>query len=325
MPRGLSFIFSRSRRPADYGCMDFRIAGRVVCARRRDTENRRMPMTERRLLCLNPKGFHEIAYTEWGARDRPALVCVHGMTRNGRDFDPLAAALEDRWHIACPDVVGRGRSDWLPDYGNYGYPQYMADMTALIARLDVDGVDWLGTSMGGLIGMMLAALPNSPIRRLVINDIGPFIPKAFLSRLRDYVGKDPRFPDRNALEAYLRQVHAPFGPLDGGQWRHLAEHGARKLEDGGYGLAYDPAIGSAAFSGDEPEDVEMWDIWDRVACPVLVLRGAQSDLLMPETVKKMMQRGPGCDVEEIEGCGHAPALMDESHIAFVRKWLDRNF
>lgn len=283
-----------------------------------------MPMTERSLLCLNPKGFHTIAYTDWGVPGRPALVCVHGMTRNGRDFDALAAALEDHRRVVCPDVAGRGKSDWLPDYRTYGYPQYMADMTALIARLDVDAVDWVGTSMGGLVGMMLAAQPNTPIRRLVINDIGPFIPKVFLLRLRDYVGKDPRFPDRNALEAYLRQVHAPFGPLDGGQWRHLAEHGARPLAEGGFGLAYDPAIATAAFTGDEPEDVEMWDIWDRVACPVLVLRGARSDLLLPETVERMGRRGPGCDVEEIEGCGHAPALMDQSQISIVGKWLDRN-
>ncbi len=282
-----------------------------------------MKMTERSFLGLDSRGFHAIAYTEWGARKSRVLVCVHGMTRNGRDFDVLAAALEDRWRVVCPDVAGRGKSDWLADFRDYGYPQYLADMTALIARLDVDGVDWVGTSMGGLIGMMMAAQPNSPIRRLVINDIGPFIPKAFLARLREYVGTDPHFPDRNAVEAYLRQVHAPFGPLDGGQWRHLAEHSARPLEGGGYGLAYDPAIARAAFTEDEPEDVAMWEIWERVACPVLVLRGAKSDLLLPETVQRMAQSGPGCDVEEIARCGHAPALMDPAQIAVVRHWLAR--
>ena len=282
-----------------------------------------MKMTQRSLACLNPQGFHTVAYTEWGAPDRPALVCVHGMTRNGRDFDMLAAALADSRRIVCPDVAGRGRSGWLPDYRDYRYPQYLADMTALIARLDVESVDWIGTSMGGLIGMMLAAQPNTPVRRLVINDIGPFIPKAFLARLRGYVGKDPHFPDHNALEAYLRQVHASFGPLDGSQWRHLAEHSARPLRDGGYGLAYDPAIATAAFTADEPEDVEMWEIWDRVACPVLVLRGAKSDLLLPETVQRMAQSGPGCDAEEIAACGHAPALMDAAQISLIRNWLDR--
>lgn len=282
-----------------------------------------MPMTQRSLSGLNSRGFHTIAYTEWGAPDRPVLVCVHGMTRNGRDFDSLAAMLENSWRVVCPDIAGRGRSDWLPSLADYVYPQYLADMTALVARLDVDSVDWVGTSMGGLIGMALAAQANTPIRRLVLNDIGPFIPKAFLTRLRDYVGKDPRFADVDALEAYLRQVHAPFGPLTDGQWRHLAEHGARKMPDGGFALAYDPAIARAAFTGDEPEDIEMWDIWDRIACPVLVLRGAASDLLLPETVASMRQRGPGCEAAEIAGCGHAPALMDEVQISLIRTWLER--
>lgn len=282
-----------------------------------------MAMTQRSLSCLSPEGFHRIAWTEWGRADSPVLVCAHGMTRNGRDFDVLAAALEDRWRIACPDVVGRGKSDWLVDFSGYGFPQYLSDMAALLARLDVDEVDWVGTSMGGLIGMMLAAQPNTPIRRLVINDIGPFIPKEFFARLRQYVGTDPRFSDRNAVEAYLRQVHAPFGDLEGEQWRHLAEHGARPLDAGGFGLAYDPAIARAAFATEEPEDADMWAIWDRVQCPVLVLRGEDSDLLLPETVDAMKQRGPGCESVEIGGCGHAPALMADDQISTVRKWLDR--
>lgn len=281
-----------------------------------------MSMAQHRLPCLGPNGFHSVAYTEWGPpAGRPALVCAHGMTRNGRDFDLLAAAMEDRYRVACPDVVGRGRSDWLADHAGYGYPQYASDMAALIARLDVAAVDWVGTSMGGLIGMILAARTDTPIRRLVINDIGPFIPKAFLSRLRRYVGTDPRFPDLAALEAYLREVHAPFGDLEDGQWRHLAAHGNRALEEGGYGLAYDPAIARAAFTGDEPEDVMLWEIWDRVQCPVLLLRGAESDLLLPETVAEMKTRGPRMDVVEIPGCGHAPALMAADQIAIVRDWL----
>ncbi len=279
-----------------------------------------MSMRERVLSCLSPAGFHRLSYTEWGDAGRPVLVCVHGMTRNGRDFDTLAGAMADRYRVACPDVVGRGRSDWLADHRYYGYPQYMADMTTLLARLDVDSVDWVGTSMGGLIGMMLAAQPNSPIRRLVINDIGPFIPGAFLARLRDYVGTDPRFDDLAMLESYLRQVHAPFGPLDDDEWRHLATHSARN-RDGGLGLAYDPAIAQAAFTGEEPEDVELWEVWERVRCPVLVLRGAESDLLLAGTVERMRASGPGCAAVEIEGCGHAPSLMPADQIAVVRDWL----
>lgn len=282
-----------------------------------------MSMIQRSLSCLGPQGFHRIAYTEWGSGEA-VLVCVHGMTRNGRDFDVLAAAIGDRYRVACPDVVGRGRSDWLHDPSGYGYHQYVPDMAALVARLDVEKVDWVGTSMGGLIGMMVAAQPNSPIRRLVINDIGPLIPKSFLARLRQYVGTDPRFADVGALEQYLRTVHAPFGALSDEEWRHLATHSARPQEGGGFGLAYDPAIGKAAFTSDEPEDVEMWEIWDRVACPVLVIRGADSDLLLPETVAQMKSRGPGCEVVEIAGCGHAPALMAKDQIAVVRDWLARH-
>lgn len=283
-----------------------------------------MPMTQKFLSCLGPNGFHRVAYAEWGgAAGRPTLVCVHGMTRNARDFDWLAAAMEDRYRVASMDVVGRGKSDWLADYAGYGYAQYLSDAAALIARLDVEAVDWVGTSMGGLMGMMLAARPGGPIRRLVINDIGPFIPKAFLGRIRNYVGADPRFADIGELEAYIRKIHGSFGPMSDEQWRHLAAHSARPLEGGGHGLAYDPAIAKAAFSPDGPSDVELWDIWEQVKCPVLVLRGAGSDLLLPETIERMKASGPGCEAVDIPGCGHAPSLMPAGQIAIVRDWLAR--
>ena len=281
-----------------------------------------MPMTQKYLPCIDPQGFHKIAYTEWGgAAVRPTLVCAHGMTRNSRDFDFLAAAMEDRYRVVSMDVVGRGESDWLVDYSGYGYAQYLADAAALIARLDVEEVDWVGTSMGGLMGMMLAARPGSPIRRLVINDIGPFIPKAFLGRIRRYVGADPHFADTDELETHIRWIHASFGPLRDGEWRHLAAHSARPLKGGGIGLAYDPAIAKAAFGPEEPSDMEMWDIWEQIKCPVLVLRGAESDLLLPETVARMKASGPGCEAADIPGCGHAPSLMPADQIAIVRDWL----
>lgn len=283
-----------------------------------------MPMMQKYIPCLGPQGFHKVAYTEWGAAEgRPTLVCVHGMTRNSRDFDYLAAAMEDRYRVVSMDAVGRGKSDWLADHAGYGFARYLPDAAALLARLDVEEVDWVGTSMGGLIGMMLAARPNSPIRRLVLNDIGPFIPKAFLGRIRSYVGADPHFADIGELEAHIRKIHASFGPLSDEEWRHLAAHNARPLEGGGLGLAYDPAIAKAAFSPDGPEDVEMWDIWEQVQCPVLVLRGAESDLLLPETVERMKASGPGCEAVDIPGCGHAPSLMPADQIAIVRDWLAR--
>lgn len=279
-------------------------------------------MIDRSFLGLSPAGFHRIAYAEWGRGDaHRSIVCVHGLTRNGRDFDTLAEALSGDARVVCPDVVGRGRSDWLPDAALYGYPQYCADMTALIARLDVDAVDWVGTSMGGLIGMMLAAQPSSPIRRLVINDVGPFIPKAALERIAGYAGGDPDFPDLRALEVYLRLVLAPFGALTDEQWAHLARHGGRRKPNGALGLAYDPGI-AAPFRSGPIGDVDLWPVWDRIRCPVLVLRGAGSDLLLPETAREMAARGPRARVIEVPGCGHAPSLMTEPQIAVVREFLD---
>ena len=178
--------------------------------------------------CLSAAGFHRMAYVEFLPAKRssaPPVICAHGLTRNGRDFDRLAAALSQTRRVVSPDVVGRGQSDWLSDAAGYGYPQYCADMTVLLARLGAEQVDWVGTSMGGLIGMMLAAQPNSPIRRLVMNDVGSFVPAAALQRLGNYVGKDPHFADMAALEAYLRQTHAGFGAIDDAGWHHLAEHG----------------------------------------------------------------------------------------------------
>lgn len=277
-------------------------------------------MKSESVLGLGPHGFHRIAYTEWGEPSAPrTLFCVHGLTRNGRDFDRLAAALAERWHVICPDVAGRGRSDWLP-VAAYNNAQYLADMNALIARVGAKEIDWLGTSMGGLLGMQLAAQANTPIRRLVMNDIGPYIPKAALERIADYVGQDPRFATLEELEAYLRRVHAPFGPMSDQDWRHLALQGYRRREGGGFGLAYDPAIGQA-FRANGLKDVDLWPVWDAVRCPVLVLHGAESDLLLSDTTAEMGRRGPRANVVDIPGVGHAPALVAETMIALVRDWL----
>ena len=280
-----------------------------------------MAMASRRFRGLGPHGFHSVAYTEWGApQAERTVVCVHGLSRNGRDFDSLAAALSGERRVVCPDIVGRGHSDWLEVKADYGYPQYCADMAALIARLGVEELDWVGTSMGGLIGMMLAAQPGTPIRRLVMNDIGPFVPRAALQRIGGYVGKDPRFETIDALEAYLREIYAGFGVLADHQWRHLAEISARPVA-GGYGLAYDPAIGLPFADAEAIEDVDLWALWDAVACPVLLLRGAESDILLAETADEMTSRGPEAQLHTVGRVGHAPALMDGTQIDAVRDWL----
>lgn len=281
-----------------------------------------MTMVEKSYLSLGTYGFHRIVYSEWGRGER-AVVCVHGLTRNGRDFDDLSRALQADFRLVCPDLPGRGRSNWLPVATEYRPPVYLNDMAALIARLDVEEVDWIGTSLGGLLGMMLAAQPNSPIRKLVINDIGAFIAKAALQRIAGYVGTDPVFPDLPALEAYLRVVHAPFGPLTEAQWGHIARHSARHdPQNGGLRLHYDPGL-AAPFKEGFGEDVDMWPVWERIGCPVLILRGAESDILLAGTAKEMLTRGPVAELVEFPNVGHAPMLMDERQIAVVREWLLR--
>jgi pimeloyl-ACP methyl ester carboxylesterase len=278
-------------------------------------------------------------YVEWGdpAAER-IVICVHGLTRNGRDFDALAQALAPDFRVICPDVAGRGRSDWLPAREDYGYPQYCADMTSLIARVTTAPagggmlerllrpgrgaprrVHWVGTSMGGIIGMLLASRPGNPISKLVVNDVGAIVPRAALERIAQYVGRDPRFKTFGEVEALLRLVLAPFGALTDAQWRHIAETAAKQHEDGSWGLRHDPAIGFA-FRGPFG-DVDLWQYWDAVACPTLLLRGAQSDLLLKDTADAMTRRGPRPRLVEFEGVGHAPPLMAEDQIRVVRQFL----
>lgn len=278
-------------------------------------------MIERSLSAIGPHGFHRLAYLEWpGPRNAPVLLCIHGLTRNAHDFDVLAAALSSHYRVICPDMPGRGKSDWLPFGADYAYPLYLSDVASLIARLDVETVDWVGTSMGGIIGMLMASLPGAPIRRMVINDVGPLIPKDALQRIADYVGLDPSFADLAALEAALRFIHAPFGKLTDQQWREMAIHSARPKDNGQLGLGYDPKI-AESFKQEPIEDVDLWAEWDKITCPALVLRGAQSDILRASDATQMTQRGPHARLVEFPDIGHAPALIAEDQIAIIREFL----
>jgi len=280
-------------------------------------------MRQRTVQCLNPAGLHDVAYTEWGEPGNPrVLVCVHGLTRCGRDFDALAQAMSDRYRVICPDVVGRGRSDWLPDKLGYAIPQYCADMVTLLARADADSVHWLGTSMGGIIGMALASMERTPIERLVLNDVGPVVTAVSIARIGEFLGMAPKFATIEQAEAYVRFVSAPFGELTDEQWRHLTVHTLRPLAEGGFEMAYDPGM-AAPYQRDlgDGKDVELWSAYDAIRCPTLVLRGAQSDLLTADTARKMAERGPKARVVEIAGVGHAPMLMDPAQIAVVRGFL----
>jgi pimeloyl-ACP methyl ester carboxylesterase len=279
-------------------------------------------MRERSVQCASPHGLHRMHYTEWGAADNPkVLMCVHGLTRNCRDFDFLAQALEGEYRVVCPDVVGRGGSEWLKVSDDYGFPLYVADMVTLIARLNVESLDWVGTSMGGIIGSFLAVLPGNPIRRLILNDVGPVVTGVSLQRIGQYVGNAPPFPDVLAAEQYIRAVSATFGPLTDAQWRHLTVTSLRQDSDGLYRMSYDPEIAAPFRKITNFVDTDLWGVYEQIKCPVLLLRGAESDLLTRETAQQMAVRGPKAKLIEIPGVGHAPMLMDDSQIAMVRDFL----
>ena len=278
-------------------------------------------MRQRFLSALGPSGFHNIAYREWpGPVAAPTLICVHGLTRNGRDFDVVARALSAHYRVVCPDMAGRGLSDNLPDSAQYNYGLYLADLAALIARLDVERLDWLGTSMGGVLGMMMAATPGAPIRRLVINDIGAVVAKAGLERIAGYVGLDPKFDTLDALADAMAANFVGSDKLTRAAILGLAEGAARRLPDGRYGLAYDPHIGDA-FKAATPQAVDLWGVWERIACPTLVLRGGVSDILPAEVAAAMTRRGPKAKLVEFAGVGHAPWLASPDQIAAVGDFL----
>jgi pimeloyl-ACP methyl ester carboxylesterase len=276
----------------------------------------------RSVQCVSPRGLHRIAYLEWGdPRNRDVLVCVHGLTRAARDFDALARALCGRFRVVCPDMAGRGDSDRLADPMLYAMPQYVSDMVTLIARLDVEALSWVGTSMGGLIGMALAAQPGSPVKRLLLNDAGPVVSKVALERIAGYLGRAPAFASLEEAEVYVRAVAAPFGRHSDAEWRFLTEIWLRKGDDGLYRAHYDPRI-AEPFRASMPEkDMELWPLYDAIRCPTLVIRGAESDLLSKKTTQEMARRGPKPRVVEVPEVGHAPTLLHSDQISIVREFL----
>jgi len=291
-------------------------------------------------LGLSEEGFHRVHYLEWGNKaEKPALICVHGMTRNAHDFDALAASFSQQGrHVFCPDLVGRGDSDWLQNPLHYTYEQYLADMNTLIARTDDKHIDWIGTSLGGLIGMILASLPQSPIQRLVLNDIGPQISTKALARLTTYAGHDPEFASIADAKRYFRSIYSDFGKLSDAQWQHLTENSIRETASGKFIAKLDQRI---KFSMNKSKiawqamlhpqkawegtlfDVDLWHIWRKVRCPVLVIHGVHSDILVPDTIQKMQQIHPDVTVINIEDAGHAPHLLDESLQNKIYQWLEK--
>ena len=279
-----------------------------------------MTVSQQSFLNLGPDGFHRIAYRAWGdpGNDR-ILICVHGLSRNARDFDPLAAALQSDYRILALDMPGRGGSDWLADKQAYGLPLYAQVSAAAIARSGAAQVDWVGTSMGGIIGMHLAQQTNTPIARLVINDIGPHVPAEGRRGNQASFGDDPRFATFAEAEAYIRAARAAFGPLSEQSWRRLTEASLRPLDGGGFALDYDPGL--AVVAKREPvRSVEMWPVWDRIRCPTLTIWGTESKLLLKRDVEQMKVRGPKSRVVEVPGVGHAPPIEGDL-IDAIREFL----
>jgi pimeloyl-ACP methyl ester carboxylesterase len=279
------------------------------------------------VTALGPHGFTRVGYTEWGPPDSDrVVVCLHGLTRNSRDFDFLAKRLAAAgMRVACPDLPGRGRSEWVPNAADYTTPLYLAAMAAVVARLNVEAVDWVGTSLGGHVGMELAAQAGAPVRRLVLNDFGARVSGASLQRIGGYLRVKRRFASVDELEAHLRSIHESFGQLTDPQWKHLATHSAVKTDEGNFRQHFDPAI-ARAFSWPMMVDVALWHVWDQVSCPTLILRGEDSDLLHASTVREMQKRGAAgtkgkVRTIEVRGCGHAPALMADYQIALIEEFL----
>lgn len=290
------------------------------------------------VICPHPDGQHRMAWWSWGdASADHVVVCVHGLTRQGRDFDRLAQALVQRAagpiHIVCPDVAGRGRSAWLPLGGLYQIPQYVADMLALLAQLQhrspLRSLDWVGTSMGGLVGMVLAGQSGLPLpaalRRLVLNDVGPAITWASVERMQQFVGRYGRFANLAEAAADLRRVSGGFGPVPEEVWMDLCVHMVRQLPDGALTLHYDPAIAEPIRSL-TPEaalaaEALVWGLYDQIRAKVLLVRGQESDLLTEATALAMTQRGPKAQLLQWPGVGHAPTLTDPAHIAALADFL----
>ena len=280
---------------------------------------------------LGPFGFVRLHYTEWGPRESErTVICLHGLTRNGRDFDFLARHLASRgMRVVAPDLPGRGRSERLPGAHHYVTETYLAAMAALLARLDVTEVDWVGTSLGGHIGMEFAARRNAPVRRLVLNDFGARLQGAALNRLGQYSRMRKQFDSIDELERHLRTIYQPFGRLTDEQWRHMTEHSAARDEQGRYCQNYDPAISTTFMLWPAMLDIALWHVWERVECPALILRGETSDLLLAHTVDQMMERGIAAahglvESVEIADCGHAPSLMDPEQIRVIEDFLVRD-
>ena len=285
-----------------------------------------MPAQQHFVQCVSALGLHRMAYKEWGDPANPkVLICVHGVTRVSDDFDVLAQALENDYRVICPDVVGRGKSDHLTQAQLYQIPQYVSDMVTLLARVNAESVDWFGTSMGGLIGMVLAGMRHTPIRKLILNDVGPCLNFEALQRIGAYIGQDVRFERYEEAAQFIRTISTSFGPHSEEQWDKIVRDVLVQDADGKWMRHYDLGL-AVPVKAVTQESVNiaqamLWSSYDAISAETLLVRGAESDLLSRETALEMQQRGPRAKLVELSGVGHAPTFVSADQIAIVREFL----
>ncbi|PCK00278.1 MAG: alpha/beta hydrolase [Zetaproteobacteria bacterium] len=279
------------------------------------------------LTCKNSEGTHKIVYSDWGHNNTQVIVCIHGLTGNGHDFDYLARHLvQYNYRVIAIDLAGRGRSDFLPNPLDYNYKQYNQDIMDVLTHLNLNkpnSVDWLGVSLGGMLGIAIAGFENTPIRRLILNDIGPEIPKKAVKFIARIVRKLYKFKNLAALEKRMRKTRGlTWGPITDEQWKHMAKHNFRDIPKGKISYAYDEKI-SRVFKIHPAKSVDLWDLWDKITCPTLALRGEKSFILPPNVLDRMKETATKftLDTHVFEKCGHVPSLMAPNQIAVIEGWL----
>lgn len=280
-------------------------------------------MQKHQVMGIDSQGFHNMTYYEWGDSNNPkVLLCVHGLFRNGRDFDDLAQVLSSHYRVICPDMVGRGLSDKVGSPKDYSTLTYLSDITILLAQLAVTKIDYLGTSMGGIIGIVMAAMKNSPIKKLVLNDIGPFVDTKALQRIIAYgkEGSERSFETLGEVEAYLKKIYSSFAQLSPEQWQHLAMCGVWQNPMKQYQLAYDPQIIENVILATQ-NNIPQWALWSRIQCPILLLHASLSDVLSNDTVAKMQQLQTTLKTISIPDIDHPVSLMKKNEIELVKQWL----
>ena len=284
-----------------------------------------MSYSEHSYYSFHKGGQHKIYFNEWGGENDNTIICVHGLTGNGHDFDYLAQDLvKHGHHLIAVDMPGRGRSDFHDNAHLYNYDQYMQDLHELLAHLDLQAagcLDWIGISLGGLLGMRMAAMEDSPVKRLILNDVGPTVPKNALDFIYDVISRDYHFDTIGELEERMRNTRGKtWGPVTDEQWRHMAEHNARALADGRITYAYDNQI-KVVFEHSPIGDFDLWESWADIDCPTMVIHGDESTILTNDIIEQMRTCGPDFDLVVFEGCGHVPSLMAPNQIEILRDWL----